>query len=55
VFSKILRGETEVPKGVFLKEVKEMPVSYKESQKNMRLGDFIVLNETDSEDEYDEF
>ncbi|MBW2986225.1 hypothetical protein KY333_02530 [Candidatus Woesearchaeota archaeon] len=42
----MLRGEKEVQKrGCSKKEVKAMAVSYKEAQKNSRLGDFILLNE----------
>ena len=32
------------------KEVKAMAVSYKEAQKNSRLGDFILLNEEEIEE-----
>jgi len=35
---------------VFKKEVKAMAVRYKEAQKNLKLGDFILLNEGETEE-----
>lgn len=54
MFSKYCAEKQRCKRGVLKRGEVKMSISYKETKKNTRLGDFILLNDMDSEEEYKE-